>query len=579
MSENHYYLGLSVTYHDPSIAILDADGNVLFAEAAERWLQLKRGLNNEPDALFRIAELLQQYCGSAGRITVALNWRRERPLYETVCRLADYFSPSGLMRPRFASRATFLEKYKVFHMLGCQVWSMKRGGFNTARMVREQFPQLVPEFRNYDHHLTHAAAGCYSSPFSEAMCMVVDSYGERGSLAFYRYRDGKLVPYWSLRGIESLGFYYMKLTELCGFDWLKGEEWKVMGLASYGRLDEPLLDGLRSTIRVEGLGLKQDLERLRTVLQALEMRYRGLEPMQCADLAHTGQHFFCGLLLELLERLGARTGYGNLVVSGGCALNSAFNGKILQQTGYSDVYIPPAPGDDGTALGAASLACAEASGGRLNPERVRLSAYLGSTPSVQTLARLVKHGSGLKCSRPGAGLYAETAQLLADGKLVGWMRGRAEFGPRALGNRSILADPRRAGMKDEINRRVKFREAFRPFAPAILHEYGDEYFEDYVATPYMERALRFRSQVCDRVPAVVHVDQTGRLQSVKREWNEPFYELLCAFHRISGVPVLLNTSFNIMGKPIVHSVEDAVGVFMTSGLDALVIEDYLFTGG
>jgi carbamoyltransferase len=175
---------------------------------------------------------------------------------------------------------------------------------------------------------------------------------------------------------------------------------------------------------------------------------------------------------------------------------------------------------------------------------------------------------------PGT-IARETARLLAQGQLVGWVQGRAEFGPRALGNRSILADPRPPEMKDRINERVKFREEFRPFAPSILDEYGDEYFENYQVTPYMERTLRFRESVRQKVPAIVHVNATGRLQSVRREWNEKYYDLIRAFQELTGVPMLLNTSFNIMGKPIIHSVEDALGLFFTTGLDALVIEDYL----
>jgi carbamoyltransferase len=175
---------------------------------------------------------------------------------------------------------------------------------------------------------------------------------------------------------------------------------------------------------------------------------------------------------------------------------------------------------------------------------------------------------------PGT-VHEAAAELLAAGKLLGWVQGRAEFGPRALGNRSILADPRPAEMKDRINALVKFREEFRPFAPSILDEHGPEWFEDYQVSPYMERTLRFTAAARARVPAIVHVNATGRLQSVRREWNERYHDLIAAFHRRTGVPMLLNTSFNIMGKPIIHSLEDALGLFHTTGLDALVVGDYL----
>jgi carbamoyltransferase len=175
---------------------------------------------------------------------------------------------------------------------------------------------------------------------------------------------------------------------------------------------------------------------------------------------------------------------------------------------------------------------------------------------------------------PGT-VHEEAADLLAEGKALGWIQGRAEFGPRALGNRSILADPRRGDVRDRINAIVKFREQFRPFAPSILDEHGCEYFESYQVSPYMERALVWRREVRSHVPAVVHVDGTGRLQSVRREWNEPLHALLSAFHRRTGVPVLLNTSLNVIGKPIVHTLEDALGLFCTTALDALIVDDVI----
>jgi carbamoyltransferase len=197
------------------------------------------------------------------------------------------------------------------------------------------------------------------------------------------------------------------------------------------------------------------------------------------------------------------------------------------------------------------------------PETLQRIAEFGPEPQVRML--------------PGEALNREAARLLAEGRIVGVFRGRAEFGPRALGNRSILADPRDPGMKDRINQRVKFREEFRPFAPAILHEHGDEYFENYQDSPYMERTLRFRENVKARVPAVVHDDGTGRLQSVTEERNAGLAALLREFHQLTDIPLLLNTSLNIMGKPIVHSAEDALGLLFSTGLDVLIIEDLLIT--
>jgi carbamoyltransferase len=200
------------------------------------------------------------------------------------------------------------------------------------------------------------------------------------------------------------------------------------------------------------------------------------------------------------------------------------------------------------------------------------SPYLGSSLSAKSLDHFVQF-SGAGVRRYSKGPHEHVAQLLARGKIVGWARGAAEFGPRALGNRSILADPRDPHMMHKLNQRVKFREEFRPFAPSVIEEFGPEWFEDYQPSPYMDRTLRFRPEMRDKVPAVVHVDGTGRLQTVSRDRSPDFYRLIEAFHRVTGVPMLLNTSFNVMGKPIIHSVQDAVAVFYTSGLDVLVLND------
>jgi len=571
-----YYIGLSVTFHDPAVAIVNEQRDVIFAEATERHLQIKRALNCEPDTLHWITGILHEYCGDHANFRIGLNWRKRRPFYEYFCAVANYFTPQGLLRKRFDSRSTFLEKYKLFHMLACQTRSMAQGGVNLARKLRGSYPDSTIVFRHFDHHLTHAAVACFSSPFEEAVCMVVDSFGEKGSLAVYRYCQGRLELHSELSGIESLGFFYMMLTELCGFDWLEGEEWKVMGLAAYGSLEPEIYRLFEAMIAVEGLGLRQNLESVYSGLQQIEAMIDNSDQTQFANLAYTGQYFFSELMQQLLSGLYALGFSENLVLCGGCALNSSFNGQILARTQFKAVHIPSAPADDGTALGAAFLVHDEVrpASTRSNPES--LPAYLGSVVSEDTVRRLVRFGQGLSIRHLPDTICTETAKLLADGKLVGWVQGRAEFGPRALGNRSILADPRDPGMKDKINAMVKFREAFRPFAPAVLHQYGDQYFEAYQESRYMERTLRFKDSALDVVPAVVHVDHSGRLQTVKPQWNKRFYELIEAFHEITGVPMLLNTSFNIMGKPIMHSVEDAVGVFLTTGLDALIINDTLF---
>lgn len=577
MMTRRYYIGLCVTYHDPALAIVDEEGRVVFAEATERPLQLKRALNCEPDRLDLLPELLQRHCPDMSEAVIAVNWQRHRPLYERAMAALGRFGAEGLLVPPFKRLLSFMDTPQMHLMLANQTNALHRAGVNLVSYLKREHPALPVRVERFDHHLCHAALACLGSPFPDATCLIVDSWGETGGLAAYGYLDGALHPLFIGAGLESsLGFFYMKLTELCGFDWAAGEEWKVMGLAPYGQPDAELLDLLRSMIRLDGLQPRYVRSRFFQDLERLERwrRKPGTPPEAAADVARTGQVFFGELMEGLLRELHRLAPSDNLCLGGGCALNSSFNGRILDHSPYRQLYVPSAPADDGTAVGAALLAWR-----RDHPQSPvpagPLSPYLGSELNAEGVEHLLRHGGLLAEHLPDT-LYETVAGLLAQGKIVAWVQGRAEFGPRALGNRSLLANPRPPDMAERLNATVKFRERFRPFAPAILHEHGPEYFEDYQESPYMERALRFRLEVREQVPAVVHVDGTGRLQSVKSEDNPRFHRLITEFHRLTGVPLLLNTSFNVMGKPMVHSVEDAVAVFLTSGVDALVIGDYLF---
>jgi carbamoyltransferase len=575
-----YFIGLSVTYHDSALAIVSEDGEVLFAEATERFLQNKRALNCEPDQLFRIPELLEEHCPSPTKIVIASNWLKKRPIYENIVKTLGILSAPGLLKTGIKKLNSPLTNTQLHHMMACQRSSIDRTGLNLVRILQEVHPNCEIEFKDYDHHLTHAAIACYGSPFEEAACAVIDSYGEHGAMAFYRFRKRKLEQIHEAKGVSkaSLGLYYMKITELCGFDWLKGEEWKVMGLASYGKLNQKLYDLLSSIIIVNGFDCSHPGENLFVQLAKLdEFKQRPDSTLaELAEVAYTGQVFFTDLVTKLLNHLQQVTGCDNLTLAGGCALNSSFNGQINQRTGFKQVYIPPAPADDGCALGAAWLAYHVDLPNQPATSKL-LTPYIGSTIKDDAIERFIRFNKSLNIQHFPDSISSETARLLADGKLVGWVQGRAEYGPRALGNRSILADPRDVKMQDLINEKVKFREMFRPFAPSILHEHAEDYFENYHESPYMDKTLHIRNDKKKQIAAVCHVDGTGRLQTVKREWNPRFYELILAFYQLTQVPVLLNTSFNIMGKPLVHSLEDAIVMFMTTGLDALVVNDYLIS--
>jgi carbamoyltransferase len=564
--------------HDSAVAILDPDGQPLFAEANERFLQHKRAYQAPPDDLLRVPKLLDDLCDPEAELTVAVSWS------DDMLRKLTFASLAGLQTATVTSAADDLSwpmPAPELFLTGLRN-SVSQAGL-AARHARRGGPPVT--VRRYDHHLAHAAHAAITSPFDDCDVAVIDGYGETRATSFFRFTDGRLFAVDGQPGSSvtagapaSLGHFYAQVCAACGFDALVGEEWKVMGLAAYGR-PTPELDALlRPALRVCGLGLEpgaspSDQLRRLTALRGIA-RQPGQPPEIAADLAATGQHVFEDVVVELLRALHDAAPSDRLALAGGCALNSSCNGGIVGRTPFGALHVPSAPADDGCALGAALLAFAEDHPGRRPPPTVA-SAYLGSSMAGDTVDQLHRFG-GLAVERlHDSEMTVVVSGLLADGRIVGWVQGRAEFGPRALGHRSILADPRRPEMKDRLNAIVKFREAFRPFAPSVLDERGAEYFERYQTSRYMERTLRFRQERCDRVPAVVHVDGTGRLQSVRREWTPRFYDLIAAFDRRTGVPMLLNTSLNVMGKPIVHAIEDALGVFLTSGIDVLVIDDAL----
>jgi carbamoyltransferase len=572
-----YYIGLACTGHDNAAAVVNDQGEVVFAEGTERYLQCKRAVNCPPDNTFHIVQRILSYCDQDAEIVISKSWSDElEDIFQRESELVDE-RRRKLHDHRVGNLLAFdLNAYKFF--IDFALNNVRNSGKHLEFFCHQILGRKVIK-RNFNHHLTHAATACYTSPFSEAACMIVDGFGEGVSLSYYHYRDGAIKELESVEVsgdmMQSLGSFYASLCSRCGFDVWQGEEWKVMGLASYGTFDQQLYDLMRKRLQNHGLQISCPESGYDALEELLAYsRQPGSTPLTVADLAYTGQQVYHDVMIDLLSNFYGMGLSQNLIIGGGCGLNSSFNGQIIPETGFSELHLFAAPADDGNALGAALLAYHEDQKEH-KATKVWQTPYLGSELSSETLDN-VRQFSGIKGLHhlPGE-IIQRTAELLAEGKIVGWIQGRAEFGPRALGNRSILADPRSADMKDRINSSVKFREEFRPFAPSILHEYGNDYFIDYQASPYMERTLMFHPEVRAQVPAVVHEDGTGRLHSVKREWNQAYYDLILGFFRITGVPILLNTSLNVMGKPIVHSVEDALAVFYTSGLDVLVMGDYL----
>ena len=579
-----FYLGLATTFHDPALALVGPDGTVLFAEAAERVLQYKRAPNCEPDSPARVIALVQEHVPVGSEIVVASSWGAQFTDFLRGQAGTGAFDLMALAAHSTALNRSFVpeqaERVFIADLHGAQ----ERVGHGTllalnqgARITGTPRATIAGQ-RRYPHHLCHAAYGLWGSPFDAATALVVDGMGETGAAAIYRLQDGRVTELRRHRGRGSLGFLYGLITDLAGFDQVKGEEWKIMGLAPYGSPDPELAALLARLCTIEA-GRLRFAEAATIQAVAAEIRARrpaGALETGWPDLARCGQDLF-GTLMDVLVAEAAALGPSeNLVITGGCGLNSSYNGRVLGRSGFTRLHVPSAPADDGNAVGAAWLACAEDNPDWAGPPPAQrpLTPYLGSRVSTTAMERLAEQEPRAKRVGHDAATRA-AARILAEGKLVGWVQGRAEFGPRALGNRSILADPRPEGAKDALNAKVKYREAFRPFAPSILAEAGPDWFEAYADSPYMERTLVWREAVRPRVPAVVHQDGTGRLQSVTSARNPAYAALIRAFADITGVPILLNTSFNVMGKPILDSAEDAILMFYTTGLDALVVEDWL----
>ncbi|HEX2762310.1 MAG TPA: carbamoyltransferase C-terminal domain-containing protein [Allosphingosinicella sp.] len=554
-----YYLGLSVSGHDPAFAVVDAEGRLVFAEATERFVQDKRAWGIAPDHYDHVAGALSRVCPDMTRLVAATSWARPKPESEAVPPAASG-SADGLIDPL---TARWLREHQ-------------RRSFSFAGQNLPMVARGVPlELRHYDHHLCHAVYSCASSPFDAAHCVVIDGEGEVGAVSLYAMKGRRLTRSWRSWGPGSLGALYAFLTLKCGFEWRLGEEWKVMGLAAFGTALPEITDPLSRLITL-------DRGRPRAAAPAVWdevcaaiapfVRGAGEDVMRAADLAAGGQAVYAALADGILASAGLKPG-DYLVLGGGCALNSSYNGTVRQRFGLGGMHVPPAPADDGNAAGAALLAWLEETGAAL--PRGWDSPYLGNEPNLRSLAAVLARGGLGRTTELGAGDTAAVAALLTEGKILGVMRGRAEFGPRALGHRSILADPRPAEMKERINRRVKGREPYRPFAPIVSERDAADWFDAPDPSPYMSFTKTWRRGRAEQVPAVVHADGTGRLQTVAPGAEPWLSSLLADFGRETGVPVVLNTSLNVMGKPIANSVEDAITIFATTGLDALLVGDVL----
>lgn len=484
-----------------------------------------------------------------------------------------------------------------------QSWGeARRRGTNALRVTRVQSdlaealgPQIAKaQFHYVEHHRAHLASAFFASPFEEAAVASVDGFGDFASTMSGVGRGNQIEVRSTTRFPHSLGIFYTAITQFLGFP-NYGDEYKMMGLAAYG---EPRFAAqIRDAVAWRDGELRLNLEYFIHHSTGAEMSWDGGQPVianifspkmvevfgaaraprsellpQHADMAASVQMVFEEVYFALLNDLHKRTGQRALCLAGGCALNCAANGKLFEKTDFRDLYIQPAANDAGTSIGAALYVWNQVLG---KPREFSMRhAYYGPAFDETEIEGALDAAGVVAHRMEEAQLIDATARAIADGKVLGWFQGRMEFGPRALGNRSILADPRRGDMKDILNSRIKHREHFRPFCPSILADRTGDFFETAYPAPFMVQAYKIREERRAEVPAITHADGTGRLQTVEQDQNPLYWKLLSRFGELTGVPILLNTSFN-ENEPVVNSPIEALDCFLRTNMDVLVVGPWM----
>ncbi len=571
-------LGINA-YHGNASAALVCDGRLVAAVEEERFNRVKYAAGFPTRAIRYCLDEAGLNLREIDHIAVPRNpWARlgTKLLY-------------ALRLPRFA-----LNRAKVMARFASIQEELAAALGTDPRSVRARLHRV-------EHHQAHLASTFFVSPFERAAALSADGLGDFASTMWAAGEGNRLHIHGAIVFPHSLGLYYTALTQYLGF-WKFGDEYKVMGLAAYGQ--PAFQDEFRRIVRARnGLSFRLGLDYFLHHREGADLTWRdgnqtpvlgrlfspylekrlgparsGEEAVarQHQDIAATLQVALEEALFDLLNGLYSRTRQKALCLAGGVAFNCVANGKIFDRTPFEKIYVQPAAGDAGLAVGAAYFVYHQVLG---RPrEFVMEHAYWGPGFSDEQI-RAALEKSGIAGSNSGIKklseeqLVKETAKQIADGKVVGWFQGRTEWGPRALGNRSILADPRRAEMKDLLNERIKHREPFRPFAPSILEEATGDYFERSHPSPFMNFAYAVRPEKQAVIPAPTHVDGTGRLQTVSRHSNPLYWRLIKEFKDLTGVPVLLNTSFN-EGEPIVNTPEEAVDCFLRTRMDVLVLGNY-----
>lgn len=555
--------------HDPAAAIV-IGGRVVAAAEEERFIRVKHAIGNP--CVKAIEFCLKEAGISPGEVdAVGFPWS---------CRAFDE------KKWAYAAKTIFSEPSRALKAI-TKSPRKNRGIRDTVFSILRNFGIKVPHEKVFfiEHHLAHAASAYYLSGYTDAAIMSIDGSGEFTSTLFAEGRGGKIDKIKEIDLPDSLGRFYSTMTAYLGFDPNDGE-YKLMGMAPYG---DPSKADLSDVISCNDRRFKTNpayvwpirSRRYKSDSMIPEKLVKKFGPPRSGDdlaepyihIAAATQKTFEDAVLRLMEHyLGdiLKANGGRLVFAGGCALNVVLNRRLMGHPLVKELFVQPASHDAGTPLGAA-VYVARGLGDRIAPMK---DVYLGPEFSDAEIEMALKSSGGITYKRSDD-IEKEAALLLADGKVIGWFQGRLEFGPRALGNRSILGNPTVRGTSDRINEMVKFREKWRPFCPSILREYAKEILGRDVDAPFMTLSFAITPSWRGRIPEVVHVDGTARPQTVTRESNPRFYRLIKYFQEKTDIPVLINTSLNRRGEPMVSSPEDAVRMYLGSGLDYLAIGEFL----
>jgi carbamoyltransferase len=552
-------IGINYSQMHDSSACLVHDGELLFAVAEERISRLKHDAGFPKNA----AQACLDFAGiGADRVDeVCFGWQLPGAAYRHDL---NCFA-SGKMPVTYLNGLN-----STLHFL-----SMWHQGGGAKRFI-EHFGPTKARMRFVDHHLAHAVSAYAYSGFDDAAIVVMDGRGAWEATSIWRGRDGRLDHVLTIPFPDSVGYFYSEFTEYLGFQ-RNSDEWKVMGLAPYGKPGVDLsvfIDPNAVPYRVHAKKLVANGAAPFAVMASLLGSPRVPESDiddRHKNIAYAVQEACEIAMMSVVRMAVEKSGSRNVCLAGGVALNSKANGKIVAAGLVDKFFVQPAASDDGVALGAALVPYLD-SGGKL-PNKPMRHVYLG--PSFEDDAiELVLRTYKLRYTRL-SDVAAASAELLSQGKILGWFQGRMEFGPRALGSRSILADPRDPEMNAKVNNAVKFREWWRPFAPSLKKEAVGDYLESARDSPFMILTAQVRPEKRGMIPSVTHVDGSARPQTVEKEINPLYWRLIDEFEKRTGVPVIMNTSFNLRGEAIVHTPTDAVRTFFSSGMDVLVVGRFL----